>query len=61
MNPNPGLLALAMEQTEVATDPENREKNSRLVPIMLQRLRALKEETSGQPQQGGNSIETFLA
>ena len=44
-----GLLALAMEQTEVATDPENREKNSRLVPIMLQRLRALKDETSGQP------------
>ena len=54
-----GLLALAMEQTEVATDPENREKNSRLVPIMLQRLRALKEETSGlQPQQAGDAAVT---
>ena len=44
-----------MEQTEVATDPDNREKNSRLVPIMLQRLRALKEETSGQPPQPGDA------
>ena len=51
-----GLLALAMEQTEVATDPENREKNSRLVPIMLQRLGALKEETSVQPPTQGDPV-----
>lgn len=34
-----GLLAVAMELTDVATDPENREKNNLIVPIMLERLR----------------------
>jgi hypothetical protein len=35
-----GLLAVAMELSEVATDPDNREKNNVIVPIMLERLRA---------------------
>ena len=39
-----GLLAVAMELNEVATDTEIREKNSRLVPEMLSRLKELQEQ-----------------
>jgi hypothetical protein len=35
-----GLLAVAMELSDVATDSENREKNNHIVPIMLERLRS---------------------
>lgn len=33
-----------MENNDVITDPGTREKNNRLVPIMIQRLRSLKKE-----------------
>ena len=39
-----GLLAVAMELNEVATDTEIRERNSRLVPEMLSRLKELQEK-----------------
>ncbi len=42
-----GLLALAMETQSVATDPENRERNGRIIPIMIQRMKELQEATFG--------------
>ena len=39
-----GLLAVAMELNEVATDAEIREKNSKLVPEILVRLKGLQEK-----------------
>ena len=39
-----GLLAVAMELNEVATDTEIREKNRALVPEMLSRLKELQEQ-----------------
>ena len=38
-----GLLALAMELNEVATDAEIREKNSKLVPELLTKLKEMQE------------------
>ena len=42
-----GLLAVAMELNEVATDAEIRERNSRLVPEMFIRLKGLQEKAEG--------------
>ena len=42
-----GLLAVAMELNEVATDAEIRERNSKLVPEMLVRLKGLQEKAEG--------------
>ena len=39
-----GLLAVAMELSEVATEVDIREKNSKLVPEMLVRLRKLQDQ-----------------
>ena len=39
-----GLLGEAMELQEVATDTENRDRNTTLVPLLIQRLRGFKRE-----------------
>eukprot|EP00092_Neocalanus_flemingeri_P098180 GFUD01125193.1.p1 GENE.GFUD01125193.1~~GFUD01125193.1.p1 ORF type:complete len:1498 (-),score=483.98 GFUD01125193.1:148-4641(-) len=46
-----GLLAVAMELNEVATEAEIREKNSKLVPEMLARLRELQDEAEKERDQ----------
>ena len=45
-----GLLAVASELSDVATDPENRERNTRIVPIMFKRLKELQNEMMEQVQ-----------
>ncbi|XP_040569927.1 DDB1- and CUL4-associated factor 1 isoform X2 [Lepeophtheirus salmonis] len=47
-----GLLAVASELSDVATDPENREKNGRIIPIILQRLRKYQSEMMEEVKQG---------
>ncbi len=44
-----GVLGAAMEMSEAVTDPENRERNNRLVPNLLARLRKCQAE--GQEEQ----------
>ena len=46
-----GLLAVAMELNEVATEAEIREKNSKLVPEMLIRLRELQDKAEKERDQ----------
>ena len=38
-----GILAAVLDLPEVSADPENRERNNRVVPIMLKRLKDLTE------------------
>ena len=46
-----GLLAVAMELSEVATEAEIREKNSTLVPEVLVRLRELQNQAEKERDQ----------
>jgi len=46
-----GLLAVAMELNEVATESEIRERNSKLVPEMLTRLRELQDQSERERDQ----------
>lgn len=46
-----GLLAVAMELSEVATEAEIREKNSKLVPEILVRLRELQDQAEKERDQ----------
>ena len=39
-----GLLAVAMEMQDIATDSEFRVTNDKLIPVMIKRLKTLKKQ-----------------
>ena len=51
-----GLLGEAMELQEVATDAENRERNTTLVPLLIQRLRDFKRQAE---EERTKKLDTF--
>ena len=51
-----GLLGEAMELQEVATDTENRERNTTLVPLLIQRLRDFKRQAE---EERAKKLDTF--
>ena len=45
-----GLLAVAMDIQDIATDSDFRARNDKLIPVMLQRLKDFKKESMEQTQ-----------
>ncbi len=46
-----------MELTEVASNPENRERNNKIVPVMISRLRRLQQEAQEEREQQRTALK----
>ena len=52
-----GLLAVAMEIQDIATDSDFRARNDKLIPVMIQRIKELKKEALEQRANQGQAFK----